>query len=676
MKNIPLFRLLLLLSATPAAALVLCGCLLAGRTFADWRNVEHVASMQRLIDAATEYIEAIPAESLMALGWEQTGSPDLKAHLPAARTRSDAAVAGLRRQEAASGLDDKVVLADLHVAEQVDFPRIRGRFDAGKEDIADILITFQPAVARMIDLVGRLAVLSSDAEVSRLMLAYSAALSMNDALLIEQTVERPAGPDGRMLPDQEVAVAKAITLQAVFGAEIENLAAPDALAAWHAYLAASSTRAVADLRPAVLGFGGGQPDPAKLDLFTAARRGRLQAMAVAVGANGDSLRRLVASRQADAGWALVLYCGLLMALLGVVTGFTCLAWRTITGLLSGLSGAMARLAAGTLEVDIPGRQRHDQLGVMARALVAVQDGLAERQRLSNEQDAGRAAKEQRVARVDALLRHFEGKIQDLAAMLSTASADMGATARQMSAAAMQAGEQAAGVAAAAQEASGGVQSAVAATADLTLSIDGIGHQVAQSTRITADAVSDARRTNLTVQALADAAERIGQVVRLISGIAGQTNLLALNATIEAARAGDAGRGFAVVASEVKTLANQTARATEEIGSQIGQMQAATRDAVAAIRGIAGTIEEVGAIAGSIAASVEQQSTTAAAIARTVQDTALSTRQVTSTVAAVSQAAAATGTAAGQVLHAAGNLHDQAEQLSAEVRGFVGDVRAA
>jgi methyl-accepting chemotaxis protein len=194
--------------------------------------------------------------------------------------------------------------------------------------------------------------------------------------------------------------------------------------------------------------------------------------------------------------------------------------------------------------------------------------------------------------------------------------------------------------------------------------------------VTGEAVSDAQRTDLIVRALADGAQKIGDVVGLITNIAAQTNLLALNATIEAARAGDAGKGFAVVASEVKSLARQTGKATEEIGAQIAHMQAATKEAVDAIRGITGTIEEVSAISTSIASAVEEQGAATSEIARNVAQTAEAAQQVTLNISGVNRAAGETGAAATQVLSAAGELSQQSERLAVEVRNFVAGVRAA
>lgn len=271
---------------------------------------------------------------------------------------------------------------------------------------------------------------------------------------------------------------------------------------------------------------------------------------------------------------------------------------------------------------------------------------------------------------------FEAKVGSLVSMLSSGATELQATAEAMSATATHTNQQATTVAAAAEEASCGVQTVAAAAEELSTSIHEISRQVAQSAKITGKAVEDARRTDTIVRALADGAQKIGDVVQLITSIAAQTNLLALNATIEAARAGDAGKGFAVVASEVKSLAGQTAKATDEIGAQIRQIQDATVEAVQAIKAIGATIEEVNVIASNIAAAVEEQGAATAEIARNVQQTAASTQEVTATIAGVSQAANDTGAAAGQVLGAASGLSEQAARLTNEVTEFVTGVRAA
>jgi PAS domain S-box-containing protein len=297
-------------------------------------------------------------------------------------------------------------------------------------------------------------------------------------------------------------------------------------------------------------------------------------------------------------------------------------------------------------------------------------GLKRREALELEKQAGRARK------LVAAVRGFETEVGALATQLSSSAAAMEGSARTMSGTASQTREQAAAVAAAAQRASADVATAAVATEQLAASIIEISSQVAKSATITEQAVAAAGRTNLMVEKLSQSAEKIGHVVGLISSIAGQTNLLALNATIEAARAGDAGKGFAVVASEVKTLATQTTTATEQIGEQILEIQAATREVVEAIRGIAGTIGDVSVITSSIAAAVEQQGAGTSNIARTVEQTSHSAQAVTANISEVSQAATRTGGAAGEVLAAAGEVSVSAGQLTDAVGQFIAEVQAA
>jgi methyl-accepting chemotaxis protein len=372
-----------------------------------------------------------------------------------------------------------------------------------------------------------------------------------------------------------------------------------------------------------------------------------------------------------------------LVLMGAIAGAGIICLLLGYGLISGVSGpirrmtaTMDRLAAHDLDAEIVGAERRDEIGAMAAAVQVFKDNLVNADRLAAEQEAERTAKEQRAAHMEALAHGFEAKAGDLVATLAAASTQLEATAQSMSSTATETNQQAATVAAAAEEASAGVQTVASAAEELTSSIGEISRQVAQSARMTVKAAEDARHTDTIVRALAQGAEKIGNVVGLITDIAGQTNLLALNATIEAARAGDAGKGFAVVASEVKNLAQQTAKATEEIGAQIAQIQGATGEAVEAIKGITGVIEEVSAIAASIASAVEEQGAATAEIARNVQQTASSAYEVTSNIAGVSQAANQTGEAANQVLGAAGQVSRQAEDLAGEVGRFVADVRAA
>ena len=366
---------------------------------------------------------------------------------------------------------------------------------------------------------------------------------------------------------------------------------------------------------------------------------------------------------------------MLVALMVTGAGLTIVRRRVSTPIRA-LTEAMRRLADHDLTVTLDGTARKDEIGDMSRAVEVFKENMIKADRLVAEQLTEQGRKERRQAEVEQFISAFDASVTESLHTLSSASTELQATAQTMSSTAEQTSQKSVAVASASDEASTNVQRVAAATEELTASISEISRQVAESTKVTNNAVTQAERTNVEVQALADAAQRIGDVVLLISGIASQTNLLALNATIEAARAGEAGKGFAVVAAEVKNLAAQTARATDDITAQVAAIQTATGSSVQAIQAIGNTIVRVNEIAATIAAAVEQQGAATQEIARNVQQASTGTTQVAGHIASVSQAAGETGAAAGEVLTSVQVLAQLSDGLRHEVDRFVSNIRAA
>ncbi|KIZ41091.1 MULTISPECIES: methyl-accepting chemotaxis protein [Rhodopseudomonas] len=353
-----------------------------------------------------------------------------------------------------------------------------------------------------------------------------------------------------------------------------------------------------------------------------------------------------------------------------------LGWQTIRaiiGPLDRLNGAMTNIAQGKLANRIV-VDRDDEAGAALRNLMTLQAIVrSSREEISASE---RRSESQRKAGMQRLAGEFESAVGAIIETVSSSAAELEASAGMLSSTAERAQELSTAVAAASEEASTNVQSVASATEQMSSSVNEISRQVQESSRIAHEAVDQARRTNDLVAELSNSAARIGDVVELINTIAGQTNLLALNATIEAARAGDAGRGFAVVASEVKALAEQTAKATDEIGQQITGIQAATQGSVAAIKEIGDTIGRMSEISSTIASAVEEQGAATQEISRNVQQAALGTEQVSANITDVQRGASDTGSASSQVLSSAQSLSRNSNLMKTEIGKFLDTVRAA
>ncbi len=669
------------IAAVALVPLLVAGALAASLGLSElhkWREMEKLSSLTELSRAVSALVHELQKERGMSAGFagsKGTKFADVLRGQQAATDRQQAVLAALAPKVEDAELSRRLAKALKAVERRV---AIREQLTAMKLSVAEVAAYYTDTIGALLSGIEWLTTMSSDSEVSRLIAAYTALVQAKERAGQERAMGAGGFGAAKFEPALYRRFVELIAQQQVNLATFETLANGAQAKALSQVLADQASAEVERMRKiAVDSIYQGNTGSISADQWFEVMTTKIDRLRDLEDLVAGDIASLVSQRsdRLENGLLLLLAVGLVGA--GLMLAATWVIARSVSGPVGRMTQVMDRLAHGDTGVAIEGTARGDELGAMARAVQVFKDNAIEKVRLEVEQEeAKRRAEAERKASFAALADRFEAEVKGVVDGVASSATEMQASSGALSAVAEQTSQQASNVASAAEQATSSVQTVAAAAEELSASITEISRQVSQSAAIANRAADEANRTNVTVEGLATAAQRIGDVVKLINDIAGQTNLLALNATIEAARAGEAGKGFAVVAQEVKSLANQTAKATDEIAAQINAIQGATGDAVGAIQGIARTIGEINEIATGIASAVEEQGAATSEIARNVQDAARGTAQVSSNIAGVNRAAGEAGSAATQVSSASGELSQQADRLSRQVEQFLASVRAA
>ncbi len=689
LSNLKISNRIILALLLPVIGLLIFSSVVVTQEFSSSQKIDKVQALANLAPEISALVHELQKERGNSAGFiGSSGAAAFRDRLTQQRTATDGV--NKRFDEVFNHFDFTPYGAKI-VDEAKEAHELLGQLESKRASVTSLEFSvpqmagyYTGTISKMLDIVADMAVLSTEAELTQSITAYVAILEAKERAGIERAMGANGFGKGQFAPPVHKRFIELIAAQVAYLEVFEIYATSGPKELLKAATRDPAVAEVSRMRKAGIANGYGEPiegitGAVWFDTITQ----KIELLKGVEDATADHLGS-VAAKLSGAAQQSFLISAIATAVLLVLTILVVtVSVRSITRPLNGLESAMGELASGNSQADVAGTDRKDEIGSMARAVDVFKQNAIEREKMEGEQAKAREAEEarlraeaERAENVNKMIEEFDSAAKQMLTGVTGAAEQLKSSANAMSSTADEASQRSTTVAGASEEASVNVQTVASATEEMTASVQEISRRVTHSSEIASGAVKEAEAANAKVESLAEAAQKIGEVVSLINDIADQTNLLALNATIEAARAGEAGKGFAVVASEVKSLASQTGQATEEIGGQITAIQASTTDAVSAIQSIAKTIAEISDVATTVASAVEEQDAATREIAENIQQAATGTQDVSTNISEVSRGVQETGSVAGQVLEASNQLSQQAGDLQTAISGFLDGVKAA